>query len=111
MTKVDETVRTYQELATRYDKQGDSPMRDRFWVLAADAMYGAGRKDEAEKLRGWLLHVNPHHLLRPYANLAEAMKSGDVQKYLEGLRRNYPPETAAQMLATLRHEIDEKKEK
>ena len=81
MAKVDETVRMYQEVATRYDKAGDSPMRDRFWVLAADAMFAAGRKDDAEKLRLWLLHVNPHHLLRPYANFAEAMRSGDVRKY------------------------------
>jgi hypothetical protein len=102
MPSVDQTVRVYQELANFYVQQGQAQMRDRFLVLAAEAMYSAGRTEEAERLRGRLLQVNPHHLFKPFASLSEAMKSADVKNYLEGLRRTYPPEKAAHLLESLR---------
>jgi hypothetical protein len=101
MQSVDETVRVYQDLANIYVQQGQAQMRDRFLVLAAETMYSAGRVDEAERLRGRLLQVNPHHLFKPFASLSEAMKSADVKSYLEGLRRTYPPEKAAHLLESL----------
>jgi hypothetical protein len=102
MPSVDQTVRVYQDLANFYVQQGQAQMRDRFLVLAAEAMYSAGRTDEAERLRGRLLQVNPHHLFKPFASLSEAMKSTDVKNYLEGLRRTYPPDKAAHLLESLR---------
>jgi hypothetical protein len=48
-----------------------------------------------------LLRYNPHHLLKPYANLAEAFAAVDVQAYVEALRRSHPLEQARQLLATL----------
>src|SRR5579859_3103036 len=107
MQSVDQTVRVYQDLANIYVQQGQAQMRDRFLVLAAEAMYSAGRIDEAERLRGRLLQVNPHHLFKPFASLTEAMKSADVKNYLEGLRRTYPPEKAAHLLESLRTGKDE----
>jgi hypothetical protein len=102
MSSVDQTVRLYQELGTWYQQSGDAPLRDRFLVLAADALFAAGRHDEAENIRGRLLQLNPHHLLKPFNSLAEALKSPDVQKYVEGLRKNYPEETARQLLESFR---------
>jgi hypothetical protein len=102
MPSVDETARVYQDLAYHYARQGQAQMRDRFLVLAADAMHAAGRRDEAERLRQRLLQVNPHHLFKPYPSVAEAMKSADVRKYVDDLRRTYPPEKAVQLLESLR---------
>src|SRR5262245_55499385 len=98
MASVDHVVRVYQQLAERYEKQGQAQMRDRFLVLAADAALSGGRADDAERLRGRLLQQNPHHLLRPYASLAEALKVADVRSYVTDLRRSYPPETAENLL-------------
>ncbi len=102
MPSVDQNVRVLQDLAFSYVQQGQPQMRDRFLVLAVDAMYTAGRMDEAEKLRQRLLQANPHHLLKPFRSIAEAMKSTDVKNYVEGLRRTYPPEKAQQLLESMR---------
>ncbi len=102
MASAEQTVRTYSELAQWHDGRGEAPLRDRFLVLAADAALAAGRKDEAEQLRARLLQGNPHHLLRPYPSLADALRTTDVQNYIAGLRRNYPPDKAVQMLEAAR---------
>ena len=101
MPSMGEIVRTYRELAEIYDSQGEAQMRDRFLVLAADAALTAGRSQEAERLRGVLLQHNPHHLLKPYASLAEALKSNDVRNYVSALRRSHPYERAEQLLERL----------
>jgi hypothetical protein len=51
-----------------------------------------------------LLRLNPHHLLKPFTTLAQALQSVDVKNYIEGLRRTYPLESAEQMLEQMRHE-------
>ena len=92
------TLQVYEELATWYDRQGQAKLRDWFLVLAADAALTLGKVDQAERLRVRLLYFNPHHLLRPFASFAEALRSPDVESYVADLRRNYPPETAEQLL-------------
>jgi hypothetical protein len=92
----------YRELADHYERLGQSSMRDRFLMLAADAAFSAGQTEEAERLRQRLLAGNRHHMLRPYGSFAEASRAADVQAYLDGLRANYPPEQAADLLNTLR---------
>jgi hypothetical protein len=94
----------YKELADCYDQKGEASMRDRFLVLAADAALAAGMPDEAERLRQRLLQVNPHHLLRPYANFAQALQAPDVQTYVRDLRLNYPLDTAESLLRAVRDE-------
>jgi hypothetical protein len=100
-------MQAYEELAVWYDRQGQAKLRDWFLVLAADAAVALGQPDHAERLRQRLLHVNPHHLLRPYATFAEALRSPDVQSYVADLRRNYPPETAEQLLQSTRRKQSE----
>jgi hypothetical protein len=108
MPSVDKTVQTYQDLAALYAQQGQAQLRDRFLVLAADTLHTAGRTEEAERMRGRLLQANPHHLLKPFGSLDEAMKTTDVKNYVTGLRRTYPPEKAAELLESLRSNGEEK---
>ena len=107
MPSIGEFVRTYRELAEIYEARGEAQMRDRFLVLAADAALTAGKPEEAERLRGSLLRHNPHHLLKPYASLAEAMKSADIRNYIAALRRSHPFERAEHLLTTLSGDADE----
>jgi hypothetical protein len=76
-------------------------MHDRFLVLAADAALNGGKGGDAERLRQQLLQQNPHHLLKPFASFAEAVRSDDVRNYVRALRRSHPPEAAEQLLRTL----------
>jgi hypothetical protein len=101
MPSTGEIVRTYRELAEIYDRRHEDQMRDRFLVLAADAALTAGRNEEAEHLHALLLKRNPHHLLKPYASLAEGLKSPDVSNYIAALRRSHPYERAENLLATM----------
>lgn len=87
----------YEEFADKCDRQGDARQRDLFLVLAADAAYTAGSKEQADRLRLRLLELSPHHLLRPFPSFAEALRSSDFQDYLLNLRRQFPP---AQLLAS-----------
>jgi hypothetical protein len=107
MTGKARSQQVYEELAGWYDRQGQAKLRDWFLVLAADAALAQGRADQAERLRQRLLHVNPHHLLRPFGSFAEALQSPDVQGYVADLRRNYPPETADQLLQSTRRQRSE----
>jgi hypothetical protein len=102
MSSVNQVLEVYQDLADWYEQRGQAQLRDRFLVLAADAALTAGRADEAERLRARLLQQNPHHLLKPYASLAEAIKVPAVQDYVADLRRSYAPEVAEQQLQSLR---------
>jgi hypothetical protein len=85
-------LRVYEELAARFVKQNEPRLRDHCLVLAADSALTAGRAEDAERLRQRLLQYNPHHLLRPFASMAEAMQAPDVQEYVADLRRQWPPE-------------------
>lgn len=97
MAVSDQTVHIYEELAERHARQNEARQRDLFLVLAADAAWSLGRREEAERLRQRLLAVNPNHLLRPFASFAEALESPDIQVFVADLRRQFPPETAEQL--------------
>jgi hypothetical protein len=88
----------YEKLAERAAGRGETGARDRYLVLAADAAWVAGLADEAERLRQRLLHLNPHHLLRPYHSWEDALQSPDVRTYLLDLQRACPPEKAQDLL-------------
>ncbi len=100
MANSEQTRQVYEQLADWYDHDGQPKLRDWFLVLAADTAQTAGQDDEAERLRGRLLQRNPHHLLKPFASYAEALRSPDVQGYVADLRRTYPPAAAEQLLKT-----------
>jgi hypothetical protein len=91
----------YKDLADGYERRGQAQMRDRFLVLAADAALAAGQADEAERLRQRLLMLNPHHMLKPYANFSQARQAPDVDTYVRNLRLNYPQDVAEDLRRTL----------
>jgi hypothetical protein len=95
-------LRVYRELADWYERHSEGARRDRFLVLAMDAAQHAGQPEEAEKLRRHLLHLSPHHLLRPFASFAEARQATDVKEYLRELRVKYPSDVAQELLKSLR---------
>lgn len=107
MASSDQAVRVYSELAEVYHRRGEAQMRDRYLVLAADAALATGQRAEGESLRARLLQHNPHHLLKPYATFAEAMRSTDVQNYVAALRRSHPFEKAEHLLESIRQTADE----
>jgi hypothetical protein len=95
-------IPVYRELADLYQQQGQSQLRDRFLVLAAQAAQESGDAAQAERFRQRLLQHNPHHMVKPFASFAEALRSPDVQNYVRDLKQSYPLATAHQMLAGLR---------
>jgi hypothetical protein len=104
MISQEQRVRVYVEIADAYERRGQGQMRDRFLVLAADAALSSGQPPEADKLRRRLLIASPHHLLKPYASFAQAIEAPDFLAYVQDLRRNYPPQAAEELLATLHRE-------
>jgi hypothetical protein len=102
MTALESALRTYQELADRYDRQLEPKQRDLFLVLAADAALAVGKGDEAERLRGRLLQGSPHNLLKPFDSFVEALQSPDIQLYIADLKRQFPPDLAGRLLEAQR---------
>ena len=88
----------YEDLANHFARQGHSTQRDQCLLLGADAALSAGMPQEAERLRKRLLLTNPHHMLRPYASMTEALESNDVRDYVADLRKQWPPATVEKML-------------
>lgn len=97
MNSPEELRHVYEGLAERFARRGEPRNRDHCLVLAADAALSAGRPDEAERLRLRLLQYNPHHLLRPYASMGEALQSGDVRDYIADLRGRWPPDVVSHL--------------
>ncbi len=95
-------LQAYKDLADWYERQGQSAMRDRFLVLAAEAAFSSGNPEEAERLRQRLLQGNPHHMLKPFSSFAQALQSTNIQVYIHDLQANYPPQTAETLLQDLR---------
>jgi hypothetical protein len=95
-------LQVYKELADWYERQGQAAMRDRFLILAAEAAFSAGNREEAERLRQRLLQGNPHHMLKPFSSFAQALQSTNIQIYIHDLQVNYPPDTAEALLRDLR---------
>jgi hypothetical protein len=102
MFTTEDVFLVYRDLADFHDQQGLGTLRDRFLVLAAATAQAAGRTEEAEQLRQRLLQGNAFHMLRPFASMAQALTSPDVQTYIEELRQEYPPQAAEDLLASVR---------
>jgi hypothetical protein len=102
MTALESALRTYQELADRYDRQKEPKQRDLFLVLAADAALAVGKGMEAERLRERLLLGSPHNLLKPFDSFVEALQSPDIQLYIADLKRQFPPDLAGRLLEAQR---------
>ena len=93
-----QSLQVYEDLSNWYDRQGQAKLRDWFLVLAADTATSIGENERCERLRKRLLHVNPHHVLKPFATFKDALKSPQVRQYVADLKKRYPLETAEQLL-------------
>jgi len=100
MSEVLDAAEIYRQAAEICQERREEQLRDRFLVLAADAALARGRAKEAENLRLRLLRYNPHHLLKPYGTLLEALATVDVRAYVDALRRSHPIDQAKQVLST-----------
>src|SRR5262245_49993043 len=98
----EETQNLYEALAGRFDHHHEPRQRDILLVLAADAALTGGRGGEAERLRARLLQGNPHHLLKPFATMREALESSDIRDYVADLRRRFPTPHAQELLEKMR---------
>lgn len=97
-----DVIEVYQGIAEEFHRLEVPQKRDRFLLLAADTAYARGDRQEAERLRRLILNRNPNHLLKPYATFEEALRSADIQTYLQQLRLRYPPESAMELWAQLK---------
>jgi len=95
-------VKLYLQLADESQRIGKLEDRERYWLLAADAALQAGQAEEAERLRRNILSNNPNYFLRPYNSFAEAMKTPDIVKYVQDLRKHCPPDQAQRWLESMR---------
>jgi hypothetical protein len=102
MPTSDEVFSVYRDLADYHERQGLGQLRDRFLVLAAASAQATGRGDEAERLRQRLLRGNPHHLLRSFTSMAQAIVAPEVQTYVEDLSLEYPLHAAQDLLNSVR---------
>src|SRR5438128_2135589 len=102
MPTSDDMLAVYRDLADYHERQGLDQLRDRFLVLAAASAQTVGYIDEAERLRQRLLRGNPHHLLRSFTSMAQAMAAPEVQTYVEELRLEYPLHAARDLLNSVR---------
>jgi hypothetical protein len=92
----------FLDLADIYELRDEPKMRDRFFILAADAAFAAGQAQEAERLLQRLLQFSPHHMLKGYRTFAEAVRAEPVRVYLADLKQNYPHDVAQTLLESLR---------
>lgn len=74
MPPLDHMIHVYRELT----ECGETRMRDRFLLLAANAALASGQTEEAEQLRKQLVEANPHDLIRPHESFAGTMKAPEV---------------------------------
>jgi hypothetical protein len=94
----------YLQLAEQYEYRSEPKMRDRFLILAADTAASAGQGPEAERLLQRLLRSSPHHMLKAFTSFAEATQAEHIRTYIDDLRKNYPLDTAENLLQSLRQD-------
>jgi hypothetical protein len=94
----------YQQLAEQYEYRSEPKMRDRFLILAADTAASSGQGPEAERLLQRLLRSSPHHMLKAFTTFAEAAQAEHIRTYIDDLQKNYPQDTAENLLLSLRQD-------
>jgi hypothetical protein len=95
----------YLHLARASELRRRPHVRDRLFVLAAVIASDAGLPRVAAYCRHRVLQHNPHHMIRRWPNLAEALEDPDFIYFLRHLQRRFPPEKAERMLEKLNIEM------
>ncbi len=105
MSNADLAVVQYLELAKISEAKQQSSGSDRFLVLAAEAACRAGWLDVAERCRRIVLTHNPHHLIRRWPTVPDALRSKEFQPFLKQLGRFCSVERAETLLSELDRSI------
>lgn len=95
----------YLHLARASQQRRRPHVRDRLLVLAAEQAVQAGLAPIAAYCRALVLEHNPHHLLRRWETVAQAMQDDEYRCWSRQLRRRYGQERAERMLQTLNIEL------
>jgi hypothetical protein len=106
MSNAERTAICYLRLATISRAKQQLAGCDRFLVLAGTAACRAGWLDVAEICRDRVLEHNPHHMLRRWDTLPEALRSDEFPVFLKQLDRFCPAERAEMLLSELDQSAD-----
>lgn len=106
MSNADAAAIQYLKLATISRAKQQLAGCDRFLVLAGAAACRAGWLDVAELCRARVLRHNPHHLLRRWDALPDALRSEEFPPFLRQLERFCPVERAESLLSELNETVE-----
>jgi len=95
----------YLHLARASELRRRPHVRDRLILLSAVIAADNGLKRIAAYCRHRVLEHNPHHLVRRWPTMDEALRDPEFIHFLRHLQRRFPPETAERMLETLGIEL------
>ncbi len=101
MTNPDQAALQYLKLAALSKEKGQTAGCDRFLVLAGASACKAGCLDVADACRARVMKHNPHHLLKQWPNMAEALRSEEFPPFLHQLERFCAVERAEALLMEL----------
>jgi hypothetical protein len=91
----------YLHLAQASQRRQRPHVRDRLLVIAGVIATRMDLEPIAAFCRHVILQHNPHHLLKRWPTLADAMQDDGFQHFLKQLQRRYPQERAERMLSSL----------
>jgi len=100
----------YLHLAQASVRRRRPHVRDRLLLLAAEQAVVMGLDAIAAFCRLLVLEHNPHHLVRRWDTMAEALEDDEYQCFSRQLRRRYPQERAERILQTLNIELGRERE-
>ena len=106
MSNAERAAIHYLKLATISRAKQQLAGCDRFLVLAGAAACRAGWLDVAEICRDRVLEHNPHHLLRRWDTLPDALRSDEFPVFLKQLDRFCPAERAEMLVSELDQAAD-----
>jgi hypothetical protein len=101
MSKPGQILGVYLHLARASALRQRPHARDRFLILAGALAASLQLARIADHCRREVLAHNPHHLIRRWNTLAEALEDQDFVVFWRQLQRRYPLEKAERMLAEL----------
>ncbi len=105
MTDLGYVLGLYLHLAHASRRRGRPHVADRLLVLAAATAATMGLDPLAAYCRELVLKHNPHHMIRRWPVVRDALENKDFQSLLKQLERRYSLERSEQLLAALEIEL------
>ncbi|MFV1968015.1 MAG: hypothetical protein ACC628_21530 [Pirellulaceae bacterium] len=105
MTEPIRLLGVFLHLARASELRRRPHVSDRLFLLAAVIASDAGLERIAAYCRHRILEHNPHHAVRRWSTIKEAVDDQEFVHFLRHLQRRFPPEKAERMLETLSIEM------